>query len=80
MDVDANKRLIERFYEEVWGRGNVNFAGEVFAEEYVRHDLRPTKAAPGAASQARIAEQFRSAFPDLQWRSWRSGITATTSG
>jgi steroid delta-isomerase-like uncharacterized protein len=68
MDVDANRRLIERFYDEVWARGNIHFTDEVFAEDYVRHDLRSTQAAPGAAGQARIAEQFRSAFPDLQWR------------
>ncbi len=68
MDVDANKGLVERFYEEVWGRGNVRVADEVFAEDYVRHDLRPTRADPGPAGQARIAEQFRRAFPDLQWR------------
>jgi predicted ester cyclase len=40
----------------------------VFADDYVRHDLRPTSAAPGAAGQASIAEQFRRAFPDLEWR------------
>ena len=68
MNVDANKALIRRFYEEVWARGNVGFADEVFADHYVRHDLRPTKAAQGAAGQALIAEQFRSAFPDLEWR------------
>ena len=68
MDPEANKRLIRRFYEEVWARGTVGFASEVFADDYVRHDLRPTQAAPGAAGQARIAEQFRRAFPDLQLR------------
>ena len=68
MNVDANKRLVERFYDEVWGHGNVGFAREVFAEDYVRNDLRPTQAAPGAAGQARIAEQFRATFPDLQWQ------------
>jgi steroid delta-isomerase-like uncharacterized protein len=68
MDVDANKRLVERFYEQVWARGNVSFAEEVFSEDYMRHDLRPTQAAPGAAGQARIADQFRHAFPDLHWR------------
>ena len=68
MGVQANKRLVERFYEEVWARGNVAFAEEVFADGYVRHDLRPTQAAPGAAGQARIAAGFREAFPDLQWR------------
>jgi steroid delta-isomerase-like uncharacterized protein len=68
MDSEANKRLVVRFYEEVWSLGNVEFAREVFSDDYVRHDLRPTQAAPGAAGQARIAEEFRHAFPDLQWR------------
>ena len=68
MDPAANKRLVERFYEEVWGRGNVEFAERVFADDYVRHDLRPTEATPGAAGQAQIAQAFRAAFPDLQWR------------
>jgi steroid delta-isomerase-like uncharacterized protein len=68
VNVDANKQLVERFYEEVWARGNVDFATEVFSDDYVRHDLHPAQAAPGAAGQARIAEQFRQAFPDLQWR------------
>ena len=68
MDSEANKQLVRRFYEEVWARGNTSFASEVFADDYVRHDLRPTPAAPGAAGQARIAETFRDAFPDLEWR------------
>ena len=68
MDAAANKRLVERFYDEVWGRGNVAFAPEVFADDYVRHDLRPTPAAPGAVGQSLIAEQFRGAFPDLEWQ------------
>ena len=68
MNVEANKALVRRFYEEVWRRGNVFFAEEVFADDYVRHDLRATQAAPGGAGQALIAEQFRAAFPDLDWR------------
>jgi len=65
---EENKRLVERFYEQVWARGNVQFAEEVFADDYVRHDLRPTQPAPGAAGQAQVAKAFRAAFPDLQWR------------
>ena len=68
MGPEANKRLVERFYEEVWARGNVEFTDDVFADDYVRHDLRPTPAEPGAAGQARIAQAFRDAFPDVQWR------------
>jgi steroid delta-isomerase-like uncharacterized protein len=68
VDPAENKRLVERFYAEVWERGNLAFAEEVFADDYIRHDLRPTQAAPGGAGQAQIAGVFRAAFPDLQWR------------
>jgi len=64
--VEEYKSLVERFYDEVWNKGNVEVASEVFAEDYVRHDLRPTQALPGPAGQAKIAADFRAAFPDLR--------------
>jgi hypothetical protein len=33
MAIEENKALVRRFYEEVWARGNVEFAQEVFAED-----------------------------------------------
>jgi predicted ester cyclase len=51
----------------VWGKDNVDVADEIFAQEYVRHDLRPTQALPGPEGQKRIATDFRAAFPDLQF-------------
>ena len=66
MSTEENKALARRFYEEVWDRGNTDFAFEVFAEDYVRHDLRPTEALPGPEGQKRIADDFRAAFPDLR--------------
>jgi steroid delta-isomerase-like uncharacterized protein len=68
MGVSENKALVRRFYEEVWDRGNVDFAAEVFADDYIRHDLRPTQALPGGAGMAKLAADFRSAFPDARWR------------
>jgi steroid delta-isomerase-like uncharacterized protein len=68
MAIEENKALVRRFYEEVWDRGNVEFAQEVFADDYLRHDLRPTAAAPGPQGQRQIAAAFRAAFPDLRWR------------
>ena len=68
MSVAENKALVLRFYEEVWGRGNVAVAHEVVADEYIRHDLRPTAPPPGPEGQATIAASFRSAFPDLEWQ------------
>lgn len=68
MDPEANKRLVERFYDEVWASGNVGFAVEVFADDYVRHDLRASEAEPGPPGQAQIARAFRQAFPDVRWQ------------
>ena len=67
MGTTENKALVQRFYEEVWGQGNVEFVHEVFHDDYVRHHLRPTEAAPGAAGMGAIATGFRRAFPDARW-------------
>ncbi len=68
MSVADNKALVQRFYHEVWANGNLAFSHEVFRDDYVRHDLRPTPAEPGPSGQARIAGDFRAAFPDLRWQ------------
>ena len=47
MGVAENKALVLRFYAEVWGRGNVAYAHDVFADDYVRHDPRQTDPPPG---------------------------------
>jgi steroid delta-isomerase-like uncharacterized protein len=62
-----NKSLVRRFYEEVWNRGHTDVALEVFTDDYVRHDLRPAQALPGGAGQAKVAADFRTAFPDLSF-------------
>jgi steroid delta-isomerase-like uncharacterized protein len=67
MPAAANKALIARFYEEAWDAGQLDVIDEVFGNDYVRHDLRPTEAAPGAEGQKRITADFRAAFPDLRF-------------
>jgi steroid delta-isomerase-like uncharacterized protein len=67
MSTEENKATVRQFYEEVWNKGNVDLAFEVFAEDYIRHDLRPTKALPGPEGQRKIAADFRAAFPDLEF-------------
>ena len=68
MGVSENKALVRRFYEEVWDRGHVEFSHDVFADDYIRHDLRPTEALAGGVGMAKIASDFRRAFPDARWR------------
>ena len=67
MSPAENKALVMRFYEQVWGKGNVEVCDVVFAKDYVRHDLRPSQAPPGPEGMKRIAADFRSAFPDLRF-------------
>jgi steroid delta-isomerase-like uncharacterized protein len=68
MSVEANKELIRRFYDQVWNKGNVEFAYQVFADDYVRHDLRPGTPPNGPAGQAEVARDFRAAFPDVSMK------------
>jgi steroid delta-isomerase-like uncharacterized protein len=68
MTPQQNKALVRRFYEEVWGKGNLDAVEDIFAADYVRHDLRPGNPPPGPVGQKRIAADFRAAFPDLRMR------------
>jgi steroid delta-isomerase-like uncharacterized protein len=66
MSVDQNKATIRRFYDEVWNKGNLEVAREIFADDYVRHDLRPGTAPSGPEGQIVVANLFRTAFPDVR--------------
>ena len=66
MSTEYNKALIRRFYEEVWNQGHLAAADDIFADDYVRHDLRPGNPLAGPAGQKKIAADFRAAFPDLR--------------
>ena len=62
-DAEANKALVWRFYDEVWAKGNVDTALEVFADDYARHDLRPTPAEPGRRASPRSRRISGPPFP-----------------
>jgi steroid delta-isomerase-like uncharacterized protein len=64
---EANKAAVRRFYEELWGRGNLAVADELFADGYERHDFREGEPVAGPEGQKQIAAAFRAAFPDLSW-------------
>src|SRR6266849_3719612 len=62
-----NKALVRRFYEEAWADGALDVIDELFADDYTRHDLRPTQPTPGPEGMKQITADFRSAFPDLRF-------------
>jgi steroid delta-isomerase-like uncharacterized protein len=61
-----NKALVKRFYDEVWNKGNVHVADEIFASDYLRHDHRSSRALSGPSDFQQEVSDFRSAFPDLR--------------
>ena len=63
---DHNKALIRRFYDEAWNAGKVHVVLEIFADDYIRHDLRPTSPPPGAPGMRKIASDFPAEFLDLR--------------
>jgi steroid delta-isomerase-like uncharacterized protein len=64
---EQRKDLVRRFYEEAWNQGEFDVVDELFAPDYVRHDLRPGVPAPGPSGMKDIAATFRAAFPDIRF-------------
>jgi len=63
----GNAAFARRYYDEVWNKGNLDVADEIFAIEYVRHDPRYPKSPTASPEwQKETAKRFRDAFPDNQ--------------
>ena len=66
MSAEENKALARRLIEEMFNRGNLDAADEIFAPDHVNHD-------PGSPEEIRGPEGFRgnvgvygTAFPDMR--------------
>jgi len=67
--LESNRRIGRLVLEEMWGRGRVELADELYAEEYVDHASRgPEKSTVVGPDGIKAAvEMFRAAFPDLTY-------------
>jgi steroid delta-isomerase-like uncharacterized protein len=61
---ETNKVVARRFGEEVWGRGDMQAAEEVLAEDFIEHNPVPGQA-PGGEGHEQVLKVWRAAFPDL---------------
>lgn len=66
---EANKQVIRRLYSEVMGKGNMQVADEIFADDYVDH--MPIMETPDREGLLKSVDAARRAFPDV-----RPGIIA----
>ena len=68
MTTETTRALVQRLYEEGWGKGDLTAIDDVFAPEHVLHwnELLPVDQHRTAAEVKNIVEAYRKAFPDLQ--------------
>lgn len=60
----ANRELLRRNIEELWGRGDASLIPEIYAPDVVDRMPVPGQA-PGHAGLVAVLETFHAAFPDL---------------
>lgn len=63
---DANKNVIRRLFEEVWNKGNLPVADELFAQNYSHHDSSTPDFGRGPESEKKRVTLYRTAFPDVR--------------
>lgn len=57
------KRLVSRWYEEIWNQGRLDVADEIFVPDYVH----PGQTVTGPESAKRVVQAYRTAFPDIHF-------------
>ena len=64
MSAEANRALIQRFYDEGWNANNLDVYDELVTEDFVDHQAMPGLP-PGREGFKMLNVMFRSAFPDV---------------
>ena len=65
MSTQENKALARRVLEEMFNKGNLDLADEVFAPDYVDHDPAMPEDIRGPEGFKEYVSMFRTAFPDI---------------
>jgi steroid delta-isomerase-like uncharacterized protein len=63
---ESNKAIVRRLIEEVWNKGNMQVADELFAPNYTHHDPSTPDVGRGPEGEKKRATHYRAAFQDLR--------------
>lgn len=66
MSVEANKRILRRFFEELFNTGDLSIADEIVADNYVNHNNIPGEP-PGRDGLKAFVTLLRTSFPDIHF-------------
>jgi len=64
---EQNKTNVRRLFEEVWNKGYVPVADELFAPTYAHHDSSTPDVGRGPESEKKRVTLYRNAFPDIRF-------------
>jgi predicted ester cyclase len=67
MTAEQNKTLLRRIPEEMFNKGNLSIAGEVFAADYIEHLALPPGIPSGLDGFKVFVSALRTAFPDFHY-------------
>ena len=63
---DTNKNIVRRLFDEVWNKGYLPVADQLFAQNYSHHDPSTPEFGRGPESEKKRATLYRTAFPDVR--------------
>src|SRR6266852_106383 len=63
---EQNKAIVRRLFEELWNKGNLSLADQLFSPNYTHHDASTPDVGRGPESEKKRATLYRTAFPDLR--------------
>jgi len=64
---EQNKTSVRRLFEEVWNKGRVLVADELFAPTYTHHDSSTPDVGRGPEGEKKRVTLYRDAFPDIRF-------------
>jgi steroid delta-isomerase-like uncharacterized protein len=64
---EQNKTSVRRLFEEVWNKGHVPVAVELFAPTYTHHDSSTPDVGRGPEGEKKRVTLYRNAFPDIRF-------------
>jgi steroid delta-isomerase-like uncharacterized protein len=64
---EVNKNAVRRLFEDVWNKGSMPVADELFAPTYTHHDSSTPDVGRGPESEKKRATLYRTAFPDVRF-------------
>jgi steroid delta-isomerase-like uncharacterized protein len=63
---EQNKTVVRRLFDELWNKGNLQVADEIFAPNYQHHDASTPDLGKGPEGEKKRVNLYRTAFHDFR--------------